>query len=224
MTSEMKADRSLLQASPYVDGRVDDGSLIGYPAERGRPGPLLLGPGARIRSNTILYSGSVIGDRFTTGHNVIVREECEIGDDVSVWSNSIIDYGCRIGAGVKIHSNCYIAQFTEIEDGAFLAPGVSIANDLYPGSERSAEVMRGPVIRAGAQIGVGATLLPYVEIGEGAIVGSGAVVTKDIPAGMVAVGNPAVCTKPVADLRPIDERLKPQDRPPDELPVPPGKS
>ena len=76
-----------------------------------------------LRSGSVLYLGSRIGARFQAGHNVVIREECEIGDDVSVWSNSVIDYGCRIGDRVKIHSNCYVAQFSEIEDEAFLAPG-----------------------------------------------------------------------------------------------------
>ena len=112
---------------------IDLNVTVGYPVERADVPPLVLGTGARIRSGSVVYDGSVIGDRLQTGHNVVIREECELGDDVSVWSNSVVDYGCRIGNGVKIHSNCYIAQFTVIEDGAFLAPGVSIANDLYPG-------------------------------------------------------------------------------------------
>ena len=71
-------------------------------------------------------------------------KDCQIGDDVSIWSNTVVDYGCRIGSRVKIHCNCYVAQYTELEDDVFLAPGVTIANDLYPGDERSAELMAGP--------------------------------------------------------------------------------
>ncbi|MEM9654386.1 MAG: acyltransferase [Actinomycetota bacterium] len=203
----------LRDVNPIVDGVIDVGVIVGYPSERGRPAPLSLGPGPRLRTNSVLYGASTIGRGFTTGHNVVIREECEIGDDVSVWTNSVVDYGCRIGNRVKIHSNCYVAQFTEIGDDAFLAPGVSIANDLYPGSEQSAAVMRGPVIGAGAQIGVGVTILPYVVIGEGAMIGSGAVVTKDIPAGMVAVGNPAIVTKAVKELAPIEDRIGDRHRP-----------
>lgn len=186
---------------------IDDNVRLRYPVERCDVPELVMGEGARLRSGTIIYDGSVIGSGFTTGHNVIVREECTLGDDVSIWSNSVVDYGCVIGNNVKIHTNCYVAQFTVIEDGAFLAPGVSIANDLYPGSDESADLMRGPHIEAGAQIGVGATLLPYVRIGAGAIVGSGAVVTKDVPQGMVVVGSPARVTKAVADLAPIAQRV-----------------
>ena len=193
---------------------IDPGVQIGYPTARAVDPELTVGDGAKLRSGTILYAGSRIGERFETGHNVVVREQCEIGDDVSVWSNTVIDYGCRIGDRVKIHANCYVAQYTTLEDDVFLAPGVTFANDLYPGDERSAAVMAGPYLEAGAQIGVNVTILPYVRIGAGAIVGAGAVVTRDVPAGFVAYGNPAVPHRKVADLPAIDLRVGPrQERP-----------
>ena len=123
---------------------ADQGVLVGYPVSRASAEPLVLGAGARLRSGTVLYDGSTIGLRLQTGHGVVIREGCEVGDDVSVWTNSVIDYGCRIGNRVKIHCNCYVAQYSELEDDVFLAPGVTIANDLYPGNRRSAELMAGP--------------------------------------------------------------------------------
>lgn len=170
---------------------ADEGVHVGYPAGRGRPAPLELGAGATLRSGTVLYTGSRIGRGLTTGHGVVIREECEIGDDVAVWSGSVIDYGCRLGDRVKIHTNCYVAQYSEIEDDAFLAPGVSLANDIFPGDPVSAELMLGPSIGAGAQLGVNVTVLPFVRIGEGCVVGSGSVVTRDLPDGTLAYGNPA---------------------------------
>lgn len=187
---------------------ADPTAIIGYPSARSAARELLVGPSARIRSGTVVYLGSRIGARFQTGHNVIVREECVVGDDVSIWSNTVIDYGCRIGAHVKIHSNCYIAQFTEIEDGAFLAPGVTIANDLYPGQATSAALMSGPFIGAGAQIGVNTTILPFVRIGAGCLIGAGSVVVRDIPEGCVAFGNPATVRGRVQDLEAIESRVE----------------
>jgi acetyltransferase-like isoleucine patch superfamily enzyme len=187
---------------------ADADVLIGYRSPREVDARLVLGAGATLRSGTVVYAGSVIGQRFQTGHHVVIREECRIGDDVSVWSNSVVDYGCRIGARVKIHSNCYVAQYTEIADDAFLAPGVTIANDLYPGQAESASLMSGPWIGAGAQLGVNVTVLPYVRIGEGCLVGSGAVVTRDLPPGTVAYGNPATVRGMVDDLADVAGRVR----------------
>jgi len=193
--------------SAEAEHTIDTGVRIGYPVSR-RPGrPLELGPGARLRSGTVLYDASRIGPDFETGHGVVVREDCEIGAHVSIWSNTVVDYGCRIGDRVKIHANCYIAQFTWLEEDVFLAPGVTIANDLYPGDEKSAKLMTGPHIGAGAQIGVNVTILPFVHIGAGALIGSGSVVTRNIPAGAVAYGNPAVPHRQVADLPGIEDRV-----------------
>jgi acetyltransferase-like isoleucine patch superfamily enzyme len=180
--------------------QADQGVGIGCPSARSPAATLVVGEHAQLRTGTVVYLGSRLGARFATGHNVVIREECEIGDDVSVWSNSVVDYGCRIGDRVKIHSNCYVAQFTEIDDDAFLAPGVMIANDLYPGSPESAMHMSGPSIGAGAQIGVNATVLPYLRIGAGTVVGAGAVVTHDLPPGSVAYGSPARVHGSVRDL------------------------
>jgi len=190
----------------FVDFWIDDGVLLGYPSSRDSDPRLLIGAGGRLRSGTVVYAGSRIGRRFETGHHVVIREQNRIGDDVSVWSNSVIDYGCVVGDRVKVHSNCYIAQYTEIEHDAFLAPGVTFANDLFPGSEESARLMSGPCIGAGAQIGVNVTILPYVRIGRGSIIGAGSVVTRDIPDGMVAYGVPAVVVRDRADID-IGERV-----------------
>jgi acetyltransferase-like isoleucine patch superfamily enzyme len=182
--------------------QVDAGALLGYQPARKIPNlELHIGPDARIRSGTVVYGGSRIGAKLETGHNVVLREECSIDDGFHVWNGSVVDYGCTIGRGVKVHANCYIAQGSVLEAECFLAPGVVLANDLYPGMARSKEVMRGPRIGKGAQVGCNATVNPFVRVGAGALVGAGAVVTKDVPGGMVAAGNPARAVKKVSELR-----------------------
>jgi acetyltransferase-like isoleucine patch superfamily enzyme len=180
----------------------DPGVVVGYRPDRSVASlELRLGEGARLRAGTVIYAASRIGARLQTGHNVVIREENEIGDDVAVWSNSVVDYGCRIGDRVKIHSNVYVPQFTRIEDDVFIAPGCTFANDRHPGCHCAAGNMVGPVIRRGARIGVNVTILPGVEIGEYALVGSGSVVTRDVPAHTVVVGSPARPLRRTSELR-----------------------
>ncbi len=173
---------------------IDDSALLGYrTGRRIQVVQTVIGARARIRSNTVIYTNVHIGDDLETGHGVVIREENVIGDHFNIWNNSVIDYGCRIGNNVKIHNNIYVAQFTVIEDDVFIAPGASFANDPHP---LCALCMQGPTIKRGARIGVNATLLPAVVVGENALVGAGAVVTKDVPPRAVIVGNPGriLCT------------------------------
>ncbi len=189
--------QNVTMALPAV---VDDGVRLGYRSGRsGLDANLTIGPNAFLRTGTIIYADSVVGAGLNTGHNVIIREETIVGDNTSIWSNSVIDYGCRIGDNVKIHTNVYVAQFVVIEDDAFLAPGVSIANDPHP---LCADCTRenAPVIKRGARLGVNVTILPGVTVGEYALVGAGSVVSKDVPARSVVYGNPARVAKDVDDL------------------------
>jgi len=179
--------------------RIDPNVLLGY--RTGRPigplTPLVLGDDSTVRSGSVLYAGTTIGRHLETGHNVVIREQNIIGDGLNVWNNTVIDYGCTIGNNVRIHSNCYIAQFTTIEDDVFIAPGVCVANDPH---QVCTLCMRGPTLKKGCRIGVNVTLLPHVVVGEGAVIGAGSVVTRDVPPAMLAFGNPARARKPVDDL------------------------
>jgi acetyltransferase-like isoleucine patch superfamily enzyme len=179
---------------------IEDSAVIGYTPSRGENMMLTIGPGAHIRSGTIIYGGSSIGCNLETGHNVVIREENSIGDDLRIWNNSTIDYGCHIGNNVRIHNKVYVAQFTFIEDDVFLAPGVTLANDIHPGCPDALKCMRGPHIKRGAQIGVNVCILPRVIIGEYAVIGAGSVVTKDIPDRVVAYGNPARVAGRIEDM------------------------
>lgn len=129
-------DASLLDVAPDVE--LHPNAFLGYRTGRKIADlRFVLGPGAVVRAGTILYAGTRIGARLQTGHGVVIREECSIGDDFNVWNHTTIDYGCTIGNGVKIHCGCYVAQYTELEDGVFLAPGVVTANDPHPLCGRS---------------------------------------------------------------------------------------
>lgn len=177
---------------------LDPDVLLGYlPGRAIEDRTLRIGKAARIRSGTVIYAGSSIGSGLQTGHHVVIREENIIGNGLSIWNGSTIDYGCEIGDSVRIHCNVYVAQYTTLEDGVFLAPGVTIANDPHP---VCALCMRGPTIKRRARIGINATVLSHITIGENALIGAGSVVTRDIPDNVVAYGNPARPHGTVDDL------------------------
>jgi acetyltransferase-like isoleucine patch superfamily enzyme len=176
--------------------------LIGEPPRGVRVGelPTVIGPAAVIRSHTVIYAGNVIGARFQTGHGALIREANRIGDDVSIGTHSIIEHHVVIGDHVRIHSNVFIPEFSILEEGAWVGPGVVFTNAPYPLSAHAKETLHGPHLLPGALIGAHATLLPGVTIGRNALVGAGAVVVRDVPDGVVVVGNPARVIKRVAEI------------------------
>ena len=112
----------------------------------------------------------------------------------------MLEFGNRIGDRVRIHSGCFLEMVT-IEDDVFVGPNVVFTDDPHPmDCPRYKECKGGAVVRRLARIGANATILPGVEIGEGALVGAGSVVVDDVPPGMVVVGNPARVVKAVNDL------------------------
>ena len=106
-----------------------------------------------------------------------------------------------LGDGVRIHSNAFIPEYSVLEVGCWVGPGVILTNARYPRSHGVKEALQGPIIRQGAKIGAGAVLLPGVTIGAEALVGAGAVVVSDVPAGAVVVGNPARVVRLVSDIQ-----------------------
>jgi acetyltransferase-like isoleucine patch superfamily enzyme len=167
--------------------------VIGQPPRQRLPGELTtqIGSGAVIGSHTVIYAGNRIGKNLRTGHGVLIREENEIGDDVSVGSGSIVEHHVRMGNRVRLHSNAFVPELTVIEDDCWLGPNAVLTNARYPGSPRTKEELAGPYIERGVKIGGNATVLPGVRIGAYAVVGAGAVVTADVPTGVVVAGNPA---------------------------------
>lgn len=177
---------------------VEEFCLIGR-AVAGAP-VLRVGAGAVLRSHTVLYAGSVVGQRFQTGHHVLVREYATVGDDVSIGSLSVVEHHVRIGDRVRVHSQCFVPEYTVIEDGAWLGPRVTVTNAPRPRCPDVSACLAGVTIGRDARIGANVTILPGVRVGERALVGAGAVVTRDVPAGAVVVGNPGRPVKAVEEL------------------------
>lgn len=152
----------------------------------------IIGKNAVIRSGTIIYCDVTIGDNFQSGHNVMIREKTKIGNRVAIGTSAVIEGNTIIGDEVSLQSMVYIPTDTVIGNNVFIGPNTVLTNDRYPPTRIGG--LKGPQIRANAAIGANATLLPGVCIGEGALVAAGAIVTRDVPAHMLAIGAPAKIT------------------------------
>jgi acetyltransferase-like isoleucine patch superfamily enzyme len=154
--------------------------------------PTRIGDGTTVSTGAIVFAGTTIGARVILGDQSCVRERVTIGDDVVVGRGSLVENDTTIGALTKIQADAYITAYSTLEDNVFIAPCVVTTNDNYMGrTEKRFAELKGPTIRRGARVGGGAILCPGVEIGEEAFVGAGAVVTKNVPARKLVVGNPA---------------------------------
>jgi len=123
---------------------------------------------------------------------------CEIGDDTKIGAFVEIQKNVSVGRRCKISSHTFICEGVTIEDNVFIGHGVMFINDSYPRATVNGQLqteadwrVERTVIKNGASIGTGATILANITIGENAIVGAGSVVTRDVPANSVVAGNPA---------------------------------
>lgn len=162
--------------------------------------PLLIGDQALIRSGSIIYAGSLIGDHFQTGHQVTIREKAEIGKHVSVGTLSDIQGNCRIGNYVRLHSNVHIGQLSVVDDFVWIFPYVILTNDPTPPSENFVGVH----VHSFAIVATGSVIMPGLDIGQDSLIGAGAIVTKSVVPYAVAVGNPA---KVISDVRNIKNKI-----------------
>jgi acetyltransferase-like isoleucine patch superfamily enzyme len=137
---------------------------------------------------------------------------CEVGDETKIGAFVEIQKNATVGQRCKISSHSFICEGVTIEDNVFIGHGVMFINDSYPrataeGGQLQTEAdwkVERTVVKKGASIGTGSTILANVTIGENAIVGAGSVVTKDVPANTIVAGNPAKVFRPI-DQTKIDK-------------------
>ena len=134
---------------------------------------------------------SQIGSGTRVWQFVIILEKAVIGTNCNICAHAFIENDVIIGNDVTVKSGVYIWDGVRIEDSVFIGPNVTFTNDVLPRSKVYPEKFASTVIKKNASIGANATLLPGLTIGENAMIGAGSVVTQDVPAGAVVVGNPA---------------------------------
>lgn len=134
---------------------------------------------------------AVIPDNSNVWQFCVVLPKAQIGEKCNICSHCLIENDVKIGNKVTIKSGVQVWDGITIEDNVQIGANVTFTNDRYPRAKNPNWVLEKTIIKRGASVGAGSTLLCGITIGENAMIGAGSVVTKDVPAGELWVGNPA---------------------------------
>ncbi len=148
----------------------------------------IIGEGSVVRSGSIIYTHTKAGKKLGTGHHAIIREHTNLEEYCLVGSHTVLNGYSRFGERTRINTGCALPQSMRIGKGVFVAPLVAFSDN-----ERATlgEGNEGAIVQDFVRIGIGAKILPKIAIGKGALIGAGAVVTRDVPERAIVYGAPA---------------------------------
>jgi hypothetical protein len=197
--------------------RIDDGVIIGKkPLSSPRSifkvptdlKPAVIGDFCQIGANVVIYCQCRIGERNLIADLATIRENVTIGDLNIVGRNVCIENFVTIGSRNKFETNSYITAYSEIGDYCFVAPCTATSNDNYMARDKERfNHFKGITMESGSRIGVNATILPGKTIHSDGVVAAGAVVTRDVPAKTIVVGNPAKPFREVPETQLMENNL-----------------
>lgn len=144
-----------------------------------------------MKHTTADIQSKKIGEDTNIWQYVVILPEAIIGDNCNICSHCFIENKVTVGNNVTVKSGVQLWDGITIENDVFIGPNVTFTNDKYPRSKSYPDRFPKTIIKTGASIGAGATILPEIIIGSKAMVGAGSVVTKNVPDNAIVVGNPA---------------------------------
>jgi UDP-2-acetamido-3-amino-2,3-dideoxy-glucuronate N-acetyltransferase len=161
--------------------------------------PLIIGDGAAICAQAIVFASAQIGAGSIVGDQAFVREHTRIGSGTVVGRGTAVDNDVVIGDRVRIQTSVYITGFSVVEDDVFVGPCAMTTNDDTMNRHADDYQLRGATLRRACRIGGGVVLTPGVEVGEEAFVAAGAVVTANVPPRGFVMGVPGRVVREVAE-------------------------
>ncbi len=162
--------------------------------------PLIIGENTILSPSCVIYCGTKIGKNCLLGDFCSIRENCDVGDYCIISRNVSVNYNTKIGNHTKIMDNSHITGNAIIGNNVFISVLVATTNDNTMGREEySNDHVGGPIIEDNVTIGASASILPNVRVGYNSIVGSGAVVTKNVDKNCVVMGVPAKVIRKVGE-------------------------
>lgn len=163
-------------------------------------GKLIIGKRSLVRSHTVIYSGSVLGDDLETGHHATIRENTTCGLNFRIGSYSDCQGDSFFGDYVRLHSNVHIAKGTNVGNCVWFFPRSTTLNDPSPPSNFRLSSTIGDF----SVISSGVIINPGVNVGINSLIGSGSLVTRDVPSNVLAFGNPARVIKSIEQVTLFD--------------------
>lgn len=166
---------------------VEPYSYLGVGEYTGK-NPLAIGKNAHIRSHTIIYLDSQIGDNFITGHNVMILKKSKIGHNVIFGTSTELEGNLTVGDYVTTFNNVHLGHYSITGDFVWIFPFTTYTNDPTPPSVGD----MAPIVEDFAVICTNTTLLPGVRVGKDALIGAHTLVNRDVPEMALAIGSPMV--------------------------------
>lgn len=141
----------------------------------------MIDPTAKIGEYVVIDPSAEVGANSVIWHHCRILADVKIGRNVSIGGGSEIGRGSVIGDDTRISTQCFLPSNSIVGKGCFFGPGARCADDAHPRANNPHYEAKPPFVEDGASIGMGAVLLPGVRIGLGALIGAGAIVTRDVP-------------------------------------------
>jgi acetyltransferase-like isoleucine patch superfamily enzyme len=181
--------------------RIEEHTVVGKPelgyavgeTHNGTGATTKVGAGSTVRSGAVVYADVRIGANALVGHHTLLRTGVRVGDETLLGHHLVVERKTRIGQHVRCSPGSHLTSSMRVADRVFLGAGIRTVNDqrlTWRDPHREPSLVP-PVFCTGAKVGSGTTVLSGVTVGEHGLVGAGSVVTRDVPPGMLAYGNPA---------------------------------